>query len=88
MIDTNLKMWLIEVNKCPCMAYSTAVTRTLIPRFMEDMAKVLVDKKMDPEAETGELQLILEFPAISEPKEIRSAEEFTVLGKRMIEKKK
>jgi hypothetical protein len=55
-------MWLIEVNKCPCMAYSTSVTRTLIPRFMEDMAKVLVDKKADPEAETGELEKLLDFP--------------------------
>ena len=64
MIDTNLKMWLIEVNKCPCMAYSTAVTRTLIPRFMEDMAKVLVDKNEDPESETGELEMLLEFPLI------------------------
>ena len=55
-------MWLIEVNKCPCMAYSTGVTKTLIPKFMEDMAKVLVDKKVDPEAETGLLELLLEFP--------------------------
>jgi hypothetical protein len=53
MVDTNLQMWLIEVNKCPCMAYSTSITRKLIPRFMEDMAKVLVDKKADPLAETG-----------------------------------
>ena len=88
MVDTNLQMWLIEVNKCPCMAYSTGVTKTLIPKFMEDMAKVLVDKKVDPEAETGLLELLLEFPQINEPKEIRSAEEFTVVGKRMIEKKK
>lgn len=43
MVDQQNKMWLIEVNKSPCMAYSTDITRTLIPRFMEDLAKVMVD---------------------------------------------
>ena len=88
MVDTNLQMWLIEVNKCPCMAYSTSITRSLIPKFMEDMAKVLVDVKTDPQANTGQLQLLLEFPYINEPKEIRSAEEFTLVGKSIIQKKK
>lgn len=57
MIDTDMKMWLIEVNKSPCMAYSTEVTANLIPLFMEDMAKVIIDKN---EKETvGELELLL-----------------------------
>ena len=43
MVDTDLRLWLIEVNKSPCMAYSTGVTRTLIPSFMEDLTKVMVD---------------------------------------------
>ena len=43
MVDQDLKMWLIEVNKSPCMSYSTGVTRNLIPLFMEDLAKVMVD---------------------------------------------
>ena len=56
MIDENLKCWLIEVNKCPCMAYSTHVTKTLIPLFMEDLAKVIVDKINDPNCDTGDLE--------------------------------
>jgi tubulin monoglycylase TTLL3/8 len=55
-IDSNLKCWLIEVNKCPCMAYSTHVTKTLIPLFMEDLAKVIVDKINDPNCDTGDLE--------------------------------
>ena len=55
MIDTDYKMWLIEVNKSPCFAYSTDVTASLIPKFMEDMAKVIVDQS----EETGELELLL-----------------------------
>jgi len=47
---------LIEVNKCPCMAYSTHVTKTLIPLFMEDLAKVIVDKINDPNCDTGDLE--------------------------------
>lgn len=80
MVDTDLHMWLIEVNKSPCMAYSTEVTAHLIPRFMEDMAKVIVDPKG---SSTGNLELILECPFVREPQEHRSAEEYTVTGKRM-----
>lgn len=47
-IDSNLKMWLLEVNKCPTMEYSTKITTELIPEMMEDLAKVLIDKKSDP----------------------------------------
>lgn len=27
MLDTDLRMWLIEVNKSPCMSYSTPITK-------------------------------------------------------------
>ena len=96
MIDQDLKMWLIEVNKSPCMAYSTNVTRALIPRFMEDLAQVVVDRAdkvapADGESvsdagphDTGDLELILECPFVREPtQEIRSGEEYAVLGKRI-----
>lgn len=67
MIDTNLRAWLIEVNKCPCMAYSTDVTRTLVPRFFEDITKVMVDQKEDPNCDIGGLELLLECPFVREP---------------------
>jgi tubulin monoglycylase TTLL3/8 len=64
MLDTDLRMWLIEVNKSPCMSYSTAVTANLIPRFQEDLAKVLADPHG---SDTGDLELILEQPFVREP---------------------
>jgi tubulin monoglycylase TTLL3/8 len=45
MVDTNLNCWLIEVNKCPAMDYSTAVTARLVPRMMEDFAKIIIDRQ-------------------------------------------
>ena len=82
-VDSDLQPWLIEVNKSPCFAYSTHVTQHLVPRFMEDMVKVMVDYEKDKECDTGELELILEQPYIKETQEIRPAEEFTVVGKHM-----
>ena len=79
MLDTDLNMWLIEVNKCPCMSYSTSITRNLIPLFMEDLAKVMIDKPEKPKGkgvtspksaihhDTGDLELILQCPFIKEP---------------------
>ena len=67
MIDTNLRMWLIEVNKCPCMSYSTAITRNLVPKFFEDITKVMVDQKEDPKCDTGGLELLLQLPFVREP---------------------
>jgi len=89
-------MWLIEVNKSPCFAYSTNVTRTLIPQFMEELAKIIVDKsdRIDgrntrnstgnPSLDTGDLEMILECPFVKEPvQEIRSGDEHTVVGRRI-----
>ena len=53
------------------MAYSTPITKKLIPEFMEDMAKVIADKSKDNEI--GQLEKILEVPYIKEPQEVRSA---------------
>lgn len=52
MIDQDLKMWLIEVNMSPCMAHSTDVTGKLVPKFFEDITKVIVDKSEN----TGDLE--------------------------------
>ena len=64
------------------MAYSTKVTEKLIPLFFEDTAKVIIDKEEG--AEVGELKQLLKMPYLREPQEIRSAEEFTVVGKTII----
>jgi hypothetical protein len=45
MPDASRKLWLLEVNKCPTMEYSTHVTRSLVPRFLEDLADLVLAKK-------------------------------------------
>ena len=75
MIDTDLRCWLIEVNKCPCMSYSTGVTKKLVPLFFEDISKIMVDQKKDPKCDIVGLELLLECPMVREPQEFRKAEE-------------
>lgn len=43
MIDSDFKMWLLEVNLCPTMEHSTNVTAKLVPEMMEDFCKLIID---------------------------------------------
>eukprot|EP00930_Biecheleria_cincta_P059817 TRINITY_DN4553_c0_g1_i2.p1 TRINITY_DN4553_c0_g1~~TRINITY_DN4553_c0_g1_i2.p1 ORF type:complete len:1022 (+),score=279.90 TRINITY_DN4553_c0_g1_i2:314-3379(+) len=56
--DAKPEVWLIEVNSSPACDYSTPVTCPLVKKVMEDTAKVMVDLAEDPEAATGEWELI------------------------------
>ena len=47
MPDHDLKMWLIEVNKCPSMECSTPVTSLLVPQFCLDLVNLLTVDKSD-----------------------------------------
>ena len=88
MIDANLKMWLIEVNKSPCFSYSTKVTRELVPAFMDDLAKIIMekaDKHTNNDTDTGNLELVIEIPFVKDShQEIRTAEEYVVKGKKIV----
>ena len=58
MVDTDLNMWLIEVNSSPAMDYSTPVTERLVKLVLEDAIKVIVDlpmavKMKQPSCDTG-----------------------------------
>lgn len=52
--DQKPKVWLIEVNSSPACDYSTPVTTPLVKKMMEDTAKVMVDRREDPNCDTGE----------------------------------
>ena len=62
MSDTNLKLWLIEVNKTPQMDYTTDITREMVPRFMEELVTLLIrDKHCEgapPEKDSGNFELL------------------------------
>lgn len=56
--DGKPKVWLIEVNSSPACDYSTPVTTPLVKKMMEDTAKVMVDRKAGPDADTGEWEFL------------------------------
>ena len=44
MIDNEFNCWLIEVNTNPCIEESSELLKTLIPRMIDDMFKLTIDK--------------------------------------------
>ncbi|XP_063917987.1 tubulin glycylase 3A-like isoform X2 [Zophobas morio] len=58
MISEDYKPWLIEINCSPDLSSSTSVTSRMCPQCMEDLVKVVVDRKRDPTAETGLFDLV------------------------------
>lgn len=80
MPDTTRKLWLLEVNKCPTMEYSTHVTRVLVPRFLEDLADLMLHKKPRPVQIKG-FERIYESPFIdSVPPTVEKRKLFEVVG--------
>ncbi|KYB27443.1 Tubulin glycylase 3A-like Protein [Tribolium castaneum] len=58
MISEDYKPWLIEINCSPDLSPSTSVTSRMCPQCMEDIIKVVIDRRRDPTAETGLFDLI------------------------------
>jgi len=76
--------WLIEVNSSPACDYSTPVTTPLVKQVMEDIAKVMVDLKEDPNASTGEWELIKhDFKPVPQRTGFAQGSQLEVLGKSM-----
>jgi hypothetical protein len=45
MIDEDFNVWLIEVNTNPSLAESSQYLKELIPRMIDDMMKLTIDKE-------------------------------------------
>ncbi|XP_068903412.1 tubulin glycylase 3A-like isoform X3 [Tenebrio molitor] len=58
MISEDFKPWLIEINCSPDLSSSTSVTSRMCPQCMEDLVKVVIDRKRDPTADTGLFDLV------------------------------
>ena len=43
-IDEDFNTWLIEVNTNPCIEESSSVLKILLPRMIDDMMKLSVDR--------------------------------------------
>uniref|UniRef100_A0A1A9VF55 Tubulin glycylase 3A n=1 Tax=Glossina austeni TaxID=7395 RepID=A0A1A9VF55_GLOAU len=58
MICENFYPWLIEINSSPDLAPTTSVTARMCPQCLEDVIKVIVDRRGDPKADVGNFELI------------------------------
>ena len=47
-IDDELKPWLIEVNTNPCLEESSKLLAMLLPRMLDDLFRLTVDKVFPP----------------------------------------
>jgi tubulin--tyrosine ligase/tubulin polyglutamylase TTLL9 len=48
MLDSDLNCWLIEANTNPCIEESSKLLEMLIPRMIDDMLKLTIDKIFAP----------------------------------------
>ena len=62
--DENGKLWLLEINKCPTMEYSTAVTKKLVPAFLTDIVELIVDCRKGDHPVVGGFERILKIPKL------------------------
>lgn len=44
MLDADLNCWLIEANTNPCLEESSKLLEMLLPRMVDDMMKLTIDK--------------------------------------------
>ena len=44
MIDKDYKVWLIEINSNPAIDESGTLLKALLPRMLDDMFKITIDK--------------------------------------------
>ena len=60
MLDEKLNVWLIEINQGPTMSTATKVSDELVGEMLEDMVKVVVDRRArgGRNADTGNFQQV------------------------------
>ncbi|KAF5269168.1 hypothetical protein FQR65_LT02468 [Abscondita terminalis] len=57
-LGEDFKPWLLEINSSPDLSPSTNITKRMCPQCLQDMIKVLIDKRRNSNADTGLFDLV------------------------------
>lgn len=61
LIDQDFTVWLLEVNTNPCIEESSQVLKILLPRMLDDMFKLTIDRAFPNPKESGLMARTLGF---------------------------
>ncbi|CAK1549672.1 unnamed protein product [Leptosia nina] len=86
MLTEDFTPWLIEINSSPDLAPTTSVTARLCPQCLEDVIKVVLDRRSNPEADTGTFELVYRQIIPKAPAYLGL--QLCINGKRLIKKSK
>ncbi|CAG5056553.1 unnamed protein product [Parnassius apollo] len=86
MLTEDFTPWLIEINSSPDLAPTTSVTARLCPQCLEDVIKVVLDRRHNPDADTGTFELAYKQIIPKAPAYLGLS--LCINGKRLLKKQK